>query len=186
MSAPKLREKTASAVSCNHTLTAERLERLGNLHRPVRELIIFQKSDKESGGRERGIVERMHKAGFPLRVLVSDVEPTRLKIMEIGRGMGLAVFTFGRNITLDIVFFYLSQPQIASAVHDDMVRHIERLKHLLRVFRQFLMEGDRGGVVRFAKYHLLKLEKLMHAENAFSVFTVASGLATETGRERES
>src|SRR3989344_1155560 len=64
---------------------------LGHRYRAALLLVVFNKHCEEPRRRESGVVERVGKLHLPPLVAVADVEPTRLEIVEIRGGVGLAI-----------------------------------------------------------------------------------------------
>src|SRR3990167_11422269 len=60
-----------------------RPENLRNCYRTVRLLVIFYNLANHARHRERGIVQRVHVTQRAALIAVSDIESTRLKIVEI-------------------------------------------------------------------------------------------------------
>ena len=58
---------------------------VGDRYRAVGSLIILHDLAENARHRERGVVERMHVAYGTALVAIADIEPARLKIMEVGR-----------------------------------------------------------------------------------------------------
>src|SRR3989344_7714688 len=121
----------------------------------------------------------MGKTEFTIFVFIADVQASRLKIVKVRAGMSFPVAIFRRDPSLNIVFLDLSQPQISGAVNHDMIRYFQSLHNLFGVAEQFLVVPDALFVTGFAKYDLLKFEKFVNTENAFSVFAVASRFAAK-------
>src|SRR3989344_3702210 len=97
--------------------------------------------------------------------------------------MRFAVLTFRRNPRFDVVLLDLPETEVSAAVDDDMVRELQHLEKLFRICGQLFVVPHGLLVARFAQDHLLELEELMHAEDAFRIFAVAPSLPPETRRE---
>src|SRR3989344_6672388 len=145
--------------------------------------MVFQKYCENARSRYRCIVQRMCEMHFSIRVAVFDVEAPSLEIVEIRGGMRFAVFFLRRKPTLNIVFFYLSKPQISPALQNYMVRQFQSLHYFLGIFRKFFVPFYGFLMVRFAQNNLFHFKKFMYPKNTFGILAVTSGFSPVAGRE---
>src|SRR3989344_827907 len=158
-------------------------ERLGNGYRTICLLVVLDDLAEDTRCRERGVVERVYVAHHSIFAAVADVQSSRLKVMKIRGRMRLAIRFLARHPGLDVVFFHLSQTQVAAAVDDDVVRKPEHLQEFLRVLGQFLVPLNGFFVARFAQDDLLVLQKFVDAKPSLRVFAVPPRLSSETRGE---
>jgi len=161
------------------------LQNLRHRHRAVGLLIIFHQSGDDSRRGNGRVVERVSEAEFACLVTIADVQTTRLKIVKVRSGVGLAIGLLRRQPNFQIIFFHLTQTEVGTAIENHAVRQTERLEQAFGVRGNFLMPLDARLVTGFANHHLFQFEKLVDANQTFGVLAVTAGLAAEAGREGE-
>ena len=122
----------------------------------------------------------MAEAILSLRVLETQIHPTRLEILEVRAARHFQIRVLSRRPDFDVVSLGRAKTEIARAKFDHAIVQAEQLQHALRVRRQRFM--FRVGSFRRRDFHQLHLVELMHANDAARLASGRTRFAPKTRR----
>src|SRR3989344_2606465 len=184
----RVRRRSASRAlpyGADDLLSNIRNQGLGHFNGAVLLLVVLNNRNQNAWRRNGGRVQRGRETHVPFGITIANLEPTRLKVVEVRRRTYLTIGILARYPELNVIFFDLPEPEVAATIRNRVVRNVQQFNKFFGIAIQPLVHTNRLVVLRLAENDLLPLEKLVYADEATNVLAVRARLATETGRERE-